>query len=116
MGAKGLRLYLILAVLALLIAVPVGRYMFQRYSIEQDIRSIGMEYSLKGPKSFRESLDDVVRRARLDPEDVEIEIKESKKESKVSVEVRYLGRMKILFFPVEKPVVIQQKIPLYVLE
>ena len=113
---KGFKFYLFLAVLLLLIAVPVGRYMLQKSSIEQDIRSIGMEYSLRGPKKFRDNLDEVIRRARLDPKDVEIQVTEKKQESKVLVEVRYPGQMKILFFPIERPVVIRQEIPLRILE
>ena len=113
MGSKTFRFYMLLAVLVLVVGVPLGRHEIQKISIGQDIRGISLEYSLKGPKWFRERLDEVLRRARLDPKDVEIQIKENKQESKVLIEVRYVTRHKILFFPLERSVVIQRQIRLY---
>ncbi len=116
MSSKGFRLYLGAAVLVIFVAMPWVRHGLQQQTIEQDIQSIGVDYSMHGPASFRARLEEVVRRAQLDPKEVKISTREDKHTSSVAVEIRYLSRFKILFFPVERRVVIEKKIPLIPLE
>ena len=116
MRSNNFNLYLLLALLALFIVAPIARNKLQEMSIAQDIDSIQIEYSMYGRKAFRAKLDDVLERARLNPKEAKIEIKEDRRQSKASVEVRYLSRMKILFFPVERPVVIRRQIQLFELD
>ena len=106
------KLYLFLAVLAFFVVIPVAKSALQEASIGQDIRSIQMEYSMYGIEAFRGRLVEIIERAPLDPREVEIKIQEREIEAKVLIEIRYVSRMKIFFYPVERQVVVRREIPL----
>ncbi len=112
MRSGNFRLYVFLAVLALFVVMPVVRSTLQEVSLGQDLRRIRMEYSMYGAEAFRARLDDLVRRAPLDPTDVEIQMVENRREANVMGEIRYQSRMTILFFPVARPVVVREELPL----
>ncbi len=112
MGSGNFKLYLFLAVLALFIVIPVVKSSLQEASIGQDIRSIQTEYSMIGREAFRARLVEIIKRAPLDPREVKIEIEERRAQGEVLVEIRYVSRMKILFYPFERRVVVRQEIPL----
>ena len=112
MRSGNIKLYVFLAVLALFVVMPVVRSTLQEVSLGQDIRRIRMEYSMYGAEAFRERLVDIIRRAPLDPADVDIQMTEDRRTSNVLVEIRYLSRMQILFFPIERQVVVSEELPL----
>lgn len=112
MQSESLKPYLLLAVLTFFVGLPIVKSFMQEMSIGQDIRRIQMEYSLNGAKNFRARLDEIVRRAPLDPAEVEIRVRANEQAAKVLVEVRYLSRMKILFYPFERQVALREEIPL----
>ncbi len=112
MGSGNFKLFLFLAVLALLVVIPVVKSAVQEASLGQDIRSIRTEYSMIGREAFRARLVEIVERAPLDPKEVEIKIEERRPQAEVLVEIRYVSRMKILFYPIERKVVVRQQIPL----
>ncbi len=104
--------YLFLAVVIVFVILPVVKSGLQEMSLGQDLRRIQYEYSMHGPVSFRARLDELVRRAPLDPEIVEIRMRENEREAKVLIEIRYPSRMEILFYPIEREVVVREEIPL----
>ncbi len=106
------KLYLFTGILILLVVIPIAKSVIQESSIGQDIRGIQMEYSMRGAESFRARLNEIVLRAPLDPEQVEILIQEDRSRGKAMVEIRYVSRMLVLFYPFERQVVVQQEIPL----
>ena len=106
------KLYLFLALLGVFVVIPVVKSTLQEVSIGQDLRRIELEYSMYGPQTFRERLEEIVERAPLDLADVDIRMRENRPEAKVLVEIRYLSRMEIFFYPIERQVVIQEEIPL----
>ncbi len=111
MGSGNFKLYLFLAVLTLFVVVPVVKSALQEASLGQDIRSIEMEYSMYGQEAFRGRLIEIVERAPLDPEEVDIQIRENRPEAKVLIEIRYVSRMRVLlFYPVERQVVVRREI------
>lgn len=112
MRSGNFRLYLFLAVLALFVVIPVVKSTLQEVSIGQDLRRAKLEYSMYGPERFRERLDEIVTRAPLDPAVVDIQMTENRPEAKVVIEIRYLSRMRILLFPVDRQVVVREEIPL----
>ncbi len=112
MGSGNFKVYLFLGILTLFVVIPVVKSALQEASLGQDIRSIGMEYSMFGAKAFRDRLDEIVLRAPLDPKEVKIRIQENEPQATVLVELEYVSRMKILFYPIERQVVIHQEIPL----
>ncbi len=112
MGTGNFKLYLFLAVLALLVVMPIVKSSLQEASLGQDIQSIQMEYSMYGAKAFRTRLEEIVQRAPLDLDQVDIKIEENRPEARVLVEIRYASRMKILFYPFERQVVVRREIPL----
>ena len=112
MRSSSFKSYLFLAAVTLFVVLPIVKSGLQQASLGQDIRRIRLEYSLYGPVSFRARLDELVRRAPLDPKEVEIRMHESPKEAKVLVEISYPSRMEILFYPVERQVVVREELPL----
>ncbi len=112
MGSRNFKLYLFLAVLAFFVVIPVVKSALQEASIGQDIRGIRMEYSMYGVEAFRKRLIEIVERAPLDPKEVDIKIQEREIEARVLIEIRYVSRMKVLFYPVERNVVVRREIPL----
>ena len=110
------KLYFFLAVLALFIIVPMWKSQIQEGSLGKDLFFIRMEYSLRGREWFREKLNEIILRAPLDPKDVEIRMQENRSESNVLIEIRYVSRMKILFYPIERQVVVRREIPLVPIE
>ncbi len=112
MGTGNFKLYLFLAVLALLVVMPIVKSSLQEASLGQDIQSIQMEYSMYGAKAFRTRLEEIVQRAPLDLDQVDIKIEENRLEARVLVEIRYASRMNILFYPFERQVVVRREIPL----
>ena len=110
MGSGNLKVYLFLAILTFFVVIPVVKSALQEASIGQDIRSIEMEYSMYGAQKFRQRLDEIIRRAPLDPNEVKIRVQENEPQATVQVEVRYVSRMKVLFFPIERQVVIEREI------
>lgn len=112
MGSSKLRDYALMAALIGLVVVPVAKSGLQQMSIGQDLRRIQYEYSLHGPVQFRQRLVELVRRAPLDPEDVDIRMQENEREAKVLIEISYPSRMEILFYPIERQVVVREEIPL----
>ncbi len=105
------KLYLFLAILSFLVVLPVVKSALQEASLGQDVRSIQTEYSMGGREAFRARLVEIVKRAPLDPDEVEIKIEEKRPQAKVLIEIRYVSRMKILFYPLDRKVVVQQEIP-----
>ncbi len=112
MRSGNLRLYLFLAALAFFVVIPVVKSALQEASLGQDIRAIQMEYSMYGAESFRARLNEIVERAPLDPREVDIRIQESRPEARVLIEIRYVSRMRILFYPFERQVLVRREIPL----
>ncbi len=112
MGSGNLKLYLFLGVLTFFVVVPVVQSALQEASIGQDIRRVQEEYSMYGHDPFRARLEEIVERAPLDLREVEIKIQEKKPQAKVLIEIRYISRMKVLFFPLNRKVVVRQEIPL----
>ena len=112
MGSGKFRLYLFLAVVTLFVVIPLVKSALQEASLGQDIRSIQMEYSMVGRDAFRKRLDEIVKRAPLDPKEVDIRIEERRPQAKVLIEIRYVSRMKILFYPFERQVTVREEIPL----
>ncbi len=112
MRSRNLRLYLLLAVLAFFVVIPAAKSVLQEASLGQDIRSIQMEYSMYGVEAFRKRLVEIIERAPLDPGEVDIKIQEREIEAKVLIEIRYVSRMKVLFFPVDRNVVVRRELPL----
>lgn len=112
MRSVNFKLYLFLAGLAFLVVVPIVKSALQEASLGQDIRSIQMEYSMYGRGPFRERLHEIVERAPLELEKVEIRIQEKRPQAKVLIEIHYASPMKILFIPVKRQVVVRQEIPL----
>ncbi len=112
MRSGNFKLFLFLAALTFLVVMPVVKSALQEASIGQDIRGVQMEYSMYGREPFRERLNEIVERAPLDLEDVNIRIQEQRPQAKVLIEIRYASEMKILFVPVKRQVVVRQEIPL----
>ncbi len=112
MSSGSYKLYLLLIVLALFVAVPFVKSALQESSIGTDLRRAGTEYSLRGPEAFRKRVDQILVRAPLDPAEVEVRIEEQRPQARVLIEIRYVSRMKILFYPVERQVVVREEIPL----
>lgn len=111
MPSGNIRLYLLLGMLALFVALPVVKSVLQEASLGQDIRSIQMEYSMFGREKFRSRLTEILKRAPLDPDEVQIRMQEDEAQGKVLIEIRYVSRMKILFYPFERQVVVRRDIP-----
>ncbi len=112
MRSGSTKLLIFLAVLIFFVGIPVAKSVLQEMSIGQDLRRAGLEYSLRGAETFRAKLDEIVRRAPLDPVEVQIQVQERRPQAKVLVEIRYVSRMKILFYPMERQVVVREEIPL----
>ena len=112
MRSSNFRFYLFIAALVVFGVLPVVKSGLQQASLGQDLRRIQYEYSIHGPVTFRARLDEIVRRAPLDPENVKIRMQEDQKRAKVLIEIRYPSRMEILFYPVEREVVVREEIPL----
>ncbi len=107
-----LRGYVSLAFLTMFIGLPIVKSFAQQVSIGQDVRRIQMEYSLRGPQTFRARLDEIVERAPLDPAEVKIQLQENQHEATLLVEIWYLSKMKILFYPFERQVLIREELSL----
>ncbi|MEM7352542.1 MAG: hypothetical protein AAF657_17210 [Acidobacteriota bacterium] len=105
-------MYLLLAMVIFFVGLPITKSFLQEMSIGQDIRRIDTEYSLHGAKYFRERLDEIILRSTLDPKRVAIQVQENQRTAKVLVEVRYLSRLNIVVFPLEREVVVREEIPL----
>ena len=97
--------------LLVLIVAPVARSHLQQYAIEQDLYGIRLDYGLLGKEKFRKRLDEIVVRHQLDPGDVEIRLKENRRESTVQIGIRYASKMSF-FIPWTRDVVIDKQIVL----
>ena len=112
MRSGNFKLYLFLAVLTLFVVMPIVKSALQEASLGQDVRRIEMEYSMLGREAFRARLNEIVERAPLNPEEVEIRMQEREPQAKVLIEIRYVSRMNVLFYPFERQVVVRKEIPL----
>ena len=74
MSSGNFKRYVFIALLAFFVAMPIAKSALQEASIEHDLQRLQMEYSTSGPEVFRARVDDVLRRAPLNPKDVEVQI------------------------------------------
>jgi len=79
--------------LLVLLLAPIVRSHLQQVAVEQDLHGIRLDYSLLGAEKFRARLNEVVLRNGLDLDQVEIQLKENRRESTAQVEIRYPSRM-----------------------
>lgn len=111
--SKNTLLFVTFLVVVGLIAGPYARFWVQRDGLDNDLGMIKVEYSLGGRARFEKAIERICHDARLAPGDYELAIVEDKKNQKVSVEIRYEARFKILFFPITKDVVVQKDFDYY---
>lgn len=112
MRSSNFKFYLFMAAVIFFVILPIVKSGLQEMSLGQDLRRIQYEYSMAGPVAFRARLDELVRRAPLDPKEVKISMRENEREAKVLIEIEYPSRMEIFFYPVERQVVVREEIPL----
>lgn len=110
MSSNLFRNFVLVLIVGALIVAPWLRSQAQELSIRQDLRSIQVDYGILGKKGFERKLDDILRRHRVNPEEAQIKLAENRRESMVSLEIRYTSS--ISFLPLTRGVVIQSDFPL----
>ena len=90
-----------------LVLVPYVRFVVQRQGLDTDLARISLDYSTVGRARFEERVDQICRKARLNPGTYEIDISEDTNSRRVSVEIRYEAEFSIFFVTRREKVVLQ---------
>ena len=105
------KLLVSVAILTLLAAVgiPWLKHHVQRDSLWTDLGSVIIEYDLRGEEKFRQRLDEICRRNRIEPDDADIRISKDPATDRITVEIEYVSRQRVLGFRWERPVTVRRE-------
>jgi hypothetical protein len=90
-----------------LVLVPYVRFVVQRQGLDTDLARISLDYSTMGRARFEERVDQICRKAGLNPGSYQVDITEDRNGKRVSVEIRYDAEFTIFFVSRTEEVVLR---------
>jgi len=105
--SKNLLAFIVFMAVIFLVLVPYMRFVVQRQGLDTDLAMISLDYSTMGRAKFEERVEQICRKARLNPGSYQIDISEDKNSKRVSVEIRYEAEFSIFFVSRHEKVVLQ---------
>ena len=107
MNSKNLLAFIVFMAEILLVLVPYVRFVVQRQGLDTDLARISLDYSTVGRAGFEKRIDQICRKARLEPGSYEVDITEDKNSKRVSVVIRYEAEFSIFFVSRTEKVVLR---------
>ena len=107
MKSKNLLAFIIFMAVIFLVLVPYVRFVVQRQGLDTDLARISLDYSTVGRAKFEKRVDQICRKARLEPGSYQVDISEDTNSKRVSVEIRYEAEFSIFFVTRVEKVVLQ---------
>ena len=97
MKSKNLLAFIVFMAVIFLVLVPYVRFVVQRQGLDTDLARISLDYSTMGGANFEKRVDQICRKARLEPGNYQVDISEDTNSRRVSVEIRYEAEFSIFF-------------------
>ena len=107
MNSKNLLAFIVFMAVILLVLVPYVRFVVQRQGLDTDLARISLDYSTVGRAGFEKRIDQICRKARLEPGSYEVDITEDKNSKRVSVVIQYETEFSIFFVSRTEKVVLR---------
>jgi hypothetical protein len=105
--SKNLLAFIVFMAVIFLVLVPYVRFVVQRQGLDTDLARISLDYSTMGRAKFEKRVDQICRKARLEPGSYQVDISEDKNSKRVSVEIRYEAEFSVFFVTRVEKVVLQ---------
>jgi len=105
--SKNLLAFIVFMAVIFLVLVPYVRFVVQRQGLDTDLSRISLDYSTMGRAKFERRVDQICRKARLEPGSYQVDISEDTNSKRVSVEIRYEAEFSIFFVTRVEKVVLQ---------
>ena len=106
-NSRNMLAFIVFMAVIFLVLVPYMRFVVQRQGLDTDLAMISLDYSTMGRAKFEERVEQICRKARLNPGSYQIDISEDKNSKRVSVEIRYEAEFSIFFVSRHEKVVLQ---------
>jgi hypothetical protein len=105
--SKNLLAFIVFMAVIFLVLVPYVRFVVQRQGLDTDLTRISLDYSTMGRAKFEKRVDQICRKARLEPGSYQVDISEDRNSKRVSVEIRYEAEFSVFFVTRHEKVVLQ---------
>jgi len=105
--SKNLLVFIVFLAVIFLVLIPYVKFVVQRQGLDTDLARISLDYSTMGRANFEKRVDQICRKARLDPESCQVDISEDKNSKRISVEIRYEAEFSIFFVKRKENVVLR---------
>jgi len=112
--SKNLLAFIVFMAVIFLVLVPYVRFVVQRQGLDTDLARISLDYSTMGRAKFEKRVDQICRKARLEPGSYQVDISENTNSKRVSVEIQYEAEFSIFFVTRRENVVLRNEF--YVLD
>lgn len=109
MKSKNLLLFIAFLAVIFLAVLPYVRFIVQRQALDSDLARISLDYSTQGRQAFERRVDEICRKAGLEPGRFEFDVHEDSDRGTVDVEIRYDTEFRIFFFPRSEQVVLRNR-------
>lgn len=95
--SKNLLVFIVFMAVIFLALVPYVQFVVQRQGLDTDLARISLDYSTMGRAKFEKRVEQICRKARLEPGSYQVDISEDTNSKRVSVEIRYEAEFSIFF-------------------
>jgi hypothetical protein len=106
-NSKKLLLFIVFMAVVFLVIVPYVRFVVQRQRLDTDLARISLDYSTMGRAKFEERVDQICRKAGLEPGRYTVAISEDANAKRVSAVILYEAEFRIFFVPWTEKVVLR---------
>ena len=97
MNSKNLLVFIVFLAVVFLALVPYVQFVVQRQGLDTDLARISLDYSTMGRANFEKRVEQICRKARLQPGSYQVDISEDTNSKRVSVKIRYDAEFSIFF-------------------
>lgn len=107
MNSKKLLVFIVFMAVVFLVMVPYVRFVIQRQRLDTDLARISLDYSTMGRARFEDRVEQICRKAGLEPGRYSVAISEDANARRVWVVIRYEAKFRIFFVPWTEEVVLR---------
>lgn len=106
-NSKKLLVFIVFMAVVFLVMVPYVRFVIQRQRLDTDLARISLDYSTMGRARFEERVEQICRKAGLEPGRYSVAISEDANARRVWVVIRYEAKFRIFLVPWTEEVVLR---------